>query len=234
MSAEEIAELKRRLEEERRNHARAIRHAQQLNQESQEIADAVHAAMGALGLDPWNMSVSKRVRALLSVACPAGAAGAMGVALSPEGLRIALDARAARPDGLYYLASPYSAPAAGVREGRWRSACAVVAQLSRVGLAVYSPIVHGHHLAVCHGVLGDWDWWAEIDRIFLARCDELWVLALPGWEASRGVNAERCIARELGRPERLLPVVGEWAASQWRAAEHVADGHGKGAGHGAG
>ena len=39
-----------------------------------------------------------------------------------------------------------------------------------------------------------------VDREMIARCDRVLVLALPGWDESKGVLAELKIAEELDKP----------------------------------
>jgi hypothetical protein len=49
---------------------------------------------------------------------------------------------------MIYLASPYSHPDPAVREARFREACRAAAKLMRLGQPAFSPIVHGHPIAV--------------------------------------------------------------------------------------
>lgn len=104
---------------------------------------------------------------------------------------------------MIYLATPYSHPDPVVREQRFQSACRASAKLLASGLAVFSPIVHGHPL-VDHGLPTDWPFWERFDRDHLVRCDEVVVLMLDGWRESVGVAAEIQIAAELGKPVRYL------------------------------
>jgi nucleoside 2-deoxyribosyltransferase len=102
-----------------------------------------------------------------------------------------------------YLASPYSAASADVREWRWRMACRWCAMMANEGFVVWSPIATAHPL-VAFGVRGDWEFWRRQDLHFLGACDELWVLMLDGWLASRGVCAEMESAIGLGMPVRYV------------------------------
>ena len=104
---------------------------------------------------------------------------------------------------MIYLASPYSHPDPAVRERRFRDACRAAAALLRSGRAVFSPIAHSHPL-VAHGLPTDWSFWEWQDREHLARCDEVMVLMLDGWEESVGVREEIRIAREMDKPVRLV------------------------------
>jgi nucleoside 2-deoxyribosyltransferase len=104
---------------------------------------------------------------------------------------------------MIYLASPYSHPDPAVREERYRAACQAAAALLLAGQPVCSPIVHSHPL-VAYGVPTGWVFWSRFDRALLARCDEVLVLMLDGWQESVGVQAEIRIARALGKPVRYL------------------------------
>ena len=98
---------------------------------------------------------------------------------------------------MIYLASPYTHPDARVRERRFQEACRASAALLRAGVVVFSPIAHSHPIAN-YGLPTNWEFWERVDREYLARCDLLAVLTLPGWRESVGVQAEIQIAIELG------------------------------------
>ena len=104
---------------------------------------------------------------------------------------------------MIYLASPYSHADAAVREQRFRAACRAAARLMRAGQVVFSPIAHGHPIAM-HGLPTDWRFWEPFDREQLVRCDEVVVLTLDGWRESAGVQAEIRIAVEFGLPVRYI------------------------------
>jgi hypothetical protein len=106
---------------------------------------------------------------------------------------------------MIYLASPYSHPDPAVREKRFRDACRAAVALMQTGHAVFSPIAHSHPL-VEHGLPTDWSFWERHDREHLARCDEVVVLMLDGWQESIGVREEIRIARELGKPVRYVDI----------------------------
>ena len=104
---------------------------------------------------------------------------------------------------MIYLATPYSHADPAVREQRFRAACRAAARLMRAGHFVFSPVAHGHCIAL-HGLPADWRFWEPLDRHQLERCDEVVVLMLDGWRDSTGVAAEIRIAGELGKPVRYL------------------------------
>lgn len=108
---------------------------------------------------------------------------------------------------LIYLAAPYSDPDAAVCEKRVVQASRAAALLmSRYGLVVFSPITHGHsvapHLPVKLAVSHEF-WMAQCLPV-LAKCDELFVLRLPGWDRSAGVKHEWDFAIRNNLPIRTV------------------------------
>lgn len=99
-----------------------------------------------------------------------------------------------------YLASPYSHQNPEIREERFRLAEQAVAYLLRRSAWVYSPIVHCHALALRYTLPKDFDYWMDYNFAMLSRARELMVLTLPGWEESRGMEAERDFADAQGIP----------------------------------
>ena len=90
---------------------------------------------------------------------------------------------------MIYLSSPYSDPAAEVREQRFQAACRATAALLRAGDLVFSPIVHSHPLAPFLAERSH-AWWMSADERYLRKCDSLYVLTIDGWDRSRGVEME--------------------------------------------
>ena len=105
---------------------------------------------------------------------------------------------------MIYLASPYSHPDPAIRDQHYLAACRATVSLLLSGRSVFSPIVHGHPLMQL-GVSGDWLFWARHDQWHISRCDEVLVLAIPGWEESEGVQAEIALAQRLGKVVRYYP-----------------------------
>lgn len=100
---------------------------------------------------------------------------------------------------MIYLASPYSSPNDATRYARFRCAEEFTALAIKQGHAVFSPIVHCHELARKHDLPKTFDFWAEYDRRILAAATTVWVLTLPGWENSRGVQQEIAWSREMDK-----------------------------------
>ena len=103
---------------------------------------------------------------------------------------------------LIYLASPYAHPSANVREARLEAARHVCGKMVNEGRMVMSPLVYLGELAA-KGIHPPQGWYAY-DLQLLARCDELLLLQLPGWEDSRGVMVEIAGAQTKGMPIRLM------------------------------
>jgi hypothetical protein len=90
-----------------------------------------------------------------------------------------------------FLSAPYNDPDSAVMEDRVKKVAIVASQIERSGKGhVIAPNL-SNHLMVKHGhVPRETSWWASQFLTLLSRCDELWVLKLPGWDRSVGVKQE--------------------------------------------
>jgi len=105
---------------------------------------------------------------------------------------------------LIYLASPYTDSDPKVRAFRFQQALEATALIMLSGRMAFSPIVHSHPLTA-HGLPAtDGAFWWPWNSTMLSACDELWVLALPGWEDSEGIKRERAQANADDMPERIV------------------------------
>jgi len=105
---------------------------------------------------------------------------------------------------MIYLASPYSHPESAQRELRYKGVCQASLSLNAEGIPNISPIAHWHPVAEDQGLETDANTWAEINKGWLARCSCLAILALPGWESSKGVLLETAWADSFGIPVVIL------------------------------
>lgn len=108
---------------------------------------------------------------------------------------------------LVYLASPYTHKDKAVEVQRYEAVLAAWRWLleNNADYHYFVPIIPSHQLCVGGRTLpGDWKFWAAFDSMMISRCDEFWVLTLPGFKESVGVTAERKLAAELGLPIRFL------------------------------
>jgi len=104
------------------------------------------------------------------------------------------------PTDLIYVACPYSHNDPAVRAERFERANYYSARMMAAGLLVFSPISQTHPIALAGDLPKGWDFWERYDRAYLGICRALVVLCLPGWEQSKGVQAEIKIMDDLKRP----------------------------------
>jgi len=89
-----------------------------------------------------------------------------------------------------YLACPYSHPDEEVRKQRFKLACKWAYKLTG-DYIVYSPLSHSVPIAHYGGRnYTDHKKWMEQCLPWLKLCDEFFILCLPGWEHSRGIQEE--------------------------------------------
>ena len=91
---------------------------------------------------------------------------------------------------MIYLASPYSHPEPHIRTRRYILARDFTYHHISLGAPIFSPIVYGHQFARDLEAPTDAVSWAPFNRVMLDAAEEMWILTLPGWEESAGVQAE--------------------------------------------
>ncbi len=91
---------------------------------------------------------------------------------------------------MIYLATPFTHYPHGP-EAAFIEAARIAGKLSLRGHAVFSPIAHGHAMAV-HAEIDAYDaaLWESINRPFVALCSECWVAMMDGWRDSDGIRQE--------------------------------------------
>lgn len=102
--------------------------------------------------------------------------------------------------GFVYLATPYSKYPRGL-PAAYEDACKLLARLLERGCDVFCPIAHGHGTST-HGGLNALDgaFWTEVDQKHLDRADVLVIAEMEGWQDSIGVQYERDVFEEAGKP----------------------------------
>lgn len=118
------------------------------------------------------------------------------------------ETKAEPPFRRVYLACPYSDQSADVRRERFFTATRVAQELIRQGYTVFSPLTHGHTLCEGSTLPEDFAFWREscLSHVNFWATD-LYVLMVPGWDSSTGVNAEVEAATRKGLPVvRILPL----------------------------
>jgi hypothetical protein len=74
-----------------------------------------------------------------------------------------------------------------------------------------------------------WADWKDFDEAFVARCDFVFVLMLPGWRKSTGVTAELLLSRKLNIPIMGVdPVTHDVVPFTEQDLEHLPEGDGDG------
>lgn len=122
---------------------------------------------------------------------------------------------------MIYLAIPYTHNLKSMEIARFDIANMVASDLMKQGCQVFSPISHSHPIRMEGGLPGTWEYWEKHCRKILSICDKMFVVCIPGWEDSKGVQAEIKIAELLGMPiiywyhplstDNVLPQFSEFA-----------------------
>ena len=102
---------------------------------------------------------------------------------------------------LIYLAAPFSHTNPDVSRWRLEEVNRYAANLLSQGRLAFSPLSHGAQLDspdIPDSV------WYELGLRIMESCDELWLLALDGWEGSEGVRMELERAWELDIPVYIV------------------------------
>lgn len=105
---------------------------------------------------------------------------------------------------LTYLSHPYTDADPVVMDERLAIAKRVTRQLMGIGRHVFSPVVYA--LATEPEATG-WEAWQAFDLAMVEKCDYLFVLDIPGWRESVGVQAEIDRAKLLFIPVALVSPV---------------------------
>ena len=100
--------------------------------------------------------------------------------------------------GYIYLAGPYTHGSIIIRQERFEALTKKTAELMRDGHVVFSPITHGHAIAVRHDMPVGFEFWKDQDLEMLRHAAKVIVLMLPGYYESVGVKAEIEAARTIG------------------------------------
>lgn len=103
---------------------------------------------------------------------------------------------------LYYIASPYTKYARG-NTAAFEDVAKACGELMRRGIAVYSPIVQTHPIAIYGGIDPfDHDVWMALDHYMIKAADGCIVVMMPGWSESRGVTIEIDAFKKQEKPIR--------------------------------
>jgi hypothetical protein len=109
------------------------------------------------------------------------------------------------PKGYVYLASPYTHDDVYVREDRFLQAvkaCAYALNEWRVNIT--NSIVFTHPILTRYPMPVEWEFWARYDGVIINLCEEVWVLCVPGYTHSMGLNSEVKLGRDSGKRIRYM------------------------------
>lgn len=105
---------------------------------------------------------------------------------------------------MIYLASPYSHPSEVQRETNYQLVMEAASMLINDGRIIFSPIVHCHAMAEEHNMPTDFTFWNSYCLGMVDACTAFYVLKIPGWKQSKGLEAEFLHARKLGKTLKML------------------------------
>lgn len=104
-----------------------------------------------------------------------------------------------------YLSAPYSSEQPEIAERRFHALLDLQVALLNAGITCINPLANALPF-ICqpNEQSLDYNTILDIDLKILARCDEMVVLALPGWSQSEGVKRELEYAITLKKPVTIL------------------------------
>jgi hypothetical protein len=109
---------------------------------------------------------------------------------------------------MIYLASPYSDPDPFTVETRYEAALKCFSNLCLEREVIFSPILMCHDAAQRHALPTDAQFWSGMNNYFLRLAKRVYVLAIPGWTTSIGVQQEILSAEKLSIPVSLVDIHG--------------------------
>jgi len=104
-------------------------------------------------------------------------------------------------ESIIYLASPYTHASESVMKERFDIATECAKKIFKAGFNVFSPITHGHPFTTGKP---EWKGMEAVNMGFLSICDRFVIIKLDGWTKSKGVGAERLIAKIAGIKEEYI------------------------------
>lgn len=108
--------------------------------------------------------------------------------------------------GFYYLASPYSNPDELIRESRARAVYGIHAYLLSKGIFSYSPILAAHPASLDYDLPKDHLFWWKFNLAFMLPAIAMLIAPIPGYDSSKGIDAEVEYFRNAGKPIYLLDI----------------------------
>lgn len=108
--------------------------------------------------------------------------------------------KAVTPDGLWYLATPYSKYPLGQQKSFEHSA-RLGGELLKRGVATFGPISHSHPISQYGNIQAlDHSVWLPLDAKIMPHCEGIIVACMDGWQESYGVTWEIGEFTKWGKP----------------------------------
>ena len=104
------------------------------------------------------------------------------------------------------LSTPYSNPDPEIKKENRRRACVAAVELFNHGFFTISPVAYGLSIMEISEIhmYDDWETWKNYCVAMVKACAMVFVVNMPGWDASSGVAGEIKEAKEAGKPVYLI------------------------------
>lgn len=99
-----------------------------------------------------------------------------------------------------YLASPYTTRDSFILHQRYRAALRAAGELMKRGEMVFCPVAYGHSVEDKLKTEFPYEYWMKLSLNMLIGASKLYVLTIPGWDESKGIEQEIRFAHTLGKP----------------------------------
>ena len=106
---------------------------------------------------------------------------------------------------MIYLAAPYTHSERDVVEQRIAMFATIDAKLCADGLYTVSPLSK-HWIKNYTFIPLTWSFWQDYSKKLMEKCDALYVIMLPGWEESEGVQGEIELAKKMSLEIKYLDI----------------------------
>lgn len=103
-----------------------------------------------------------------------------------------------------YLAAPYSHVDYEIRNLRYKETMKCAIWLFKQRIWAYAPVLHWHEASLTHNLPSTFDFWWPHNQVMLFQSSRLLILALDGWQDSRGIAEETTYAHTLCKPINFI------------------------------
>lgn len=117
---------------------------------------------------------------------------------------------------MIYIASCYSSPVPELVQSRYEQTLTFTERLLLQGFIAFSPIVYLHNIARRLGLPADHGTWMKFNMDILRKAEAAYVLCLPGWEKSKGLEVELKVCKMLDIPAVKYDATFRLMDEEWR------------------